>query len=226
MTTQPTSDPVVTLSGFLRVTYSELVTVVLVSLLTTVTAVSVVGLGGGIIAAVTTLRRVVDARRNGVRLTERERFQLYKTTFTETAVRGAPLGLVIWVAVASFTWYVLAAGESGSPWVLLAAAAGVYVLTAVVIVTLRTATLVSLDSSVSLLTAGRDSIYHLFTTPSFTVLHATTVVAVSALCLALVIAVPILLFGLLALLEVLVYTELNGGGARSVVLAYQRGDVA
>lgn len=226
MTTQPTSDPVVTLSGFLRVAYSELVTVILVSLLTTVTAVSVVGLGGGIIAAVTTLRRVVDARRQGVRLTERERLQLYKETFTERAVRGVPLGLVVWGGVVSFTWYVLAAGESGNPWVLLAAAAGIYVLTTVVIVTLRTATLVSLDPSVSLFTAGRDSIYHLFATPSFTVLHATAVVAVSALCLALVIAVPLLLFGLLALLEVLVYTELNGGGARSIVLAYQRGDVA
>lgn len=226
MTTQPTSDPVVTLSGFLRVTYSELVTVILVSLLTTVTAVSIVGLGGGLIAAVTTLRRVVDARRQGIRITERDRLQLYKTTFVETAVRGVPLGLVVWGAIVSFTWYVLAAAESGNSWLLLAAAAGIYVLTTVVIVTLRTATLVSLDSSVSLVTAGRDSIHHLFTTPSFTVLHATAVVAVSAVSLAFVIAVPILLFGLLALLEVLVYTELNGGGARSVVLAYQRGDVA
>jgi|AntDeeMetagen681_2_1112603.scaffolds.fasta_scaffold00612_9 hypothetical protein len=226
MTTQPTHNPIVTLSGFLRVAYSELVTVVVVSLLTTVSAISIVGFGGGLVAAVTTLRRVVTDRRDGIRIAERKRIVVYREVFFETVVRALPLGLVVWGAVITFIWYGFAAGESSNPWFLLAAAASIYVLTAIVIVTLRTATLLSLDASVSVVTAFHDSIHHLLDTPSFTVLHATVLVAVVALCFALVIAVPILLFGLLALLEVLVYTERDGGGARSVVLAYQRGDVA
>jgi len=221
VSTRPTLDPAGALAAFGRAAYSDLTSVVALSLVFSVAVIPVVTLGPAIIAVVAATHEGVTKRTAGGQTTERERISIFIQTFRSEFRRGL-LMTVLPIAVAVVTvWYAgtAIAGQSGP--LLIGSILGVYAFIATIAVTFRAATLLTREGAPTTRQALWDAARHLLTEPAFSALHVLFVGLVIILCAGLGIAVPLLLPGLLAVLEVVSYEETAGGGAIRVVKAYQ-----
>ncbi|GAA0217948.1 hypothetical protein [Halobaculum roseum] len=221
MSSRPTLDPAGALAAFGRAAYSDLTSVVALSLLFSVAAIPVVTLGPAIIAIVAATHEGVTERTAGGRTTERERIGVFVRTFRSAFRRGALL-TALPVAVAAVTvWYAGTAIASRSGPLLIGSLLGVYAFVATFAVAFRAATLLTREGAPSTRHALWDAARHLLAAPAFSALHVLFVGLVILICVGLGVAVPLLLPGLLAVLEVVAYEETAGGGAIRVVKAYQ-----
>ncbi|WP_143085753.1 hypothetical protein [Halogranum rubrum] len=217
-------DPLATLAAFGRVAYSELVTIVILSVLFTLVSLPVVTVGSALLALVRVLTDSVTGEVTGNPISERARAAAFLTATRQNVKRGLPLsGLLVVVGVVT-TIYLSAASATRDAAFLLGSLAGLYALIIAVVWTLRAATLVVRapeEQKPSTWGALRNAAYHLIETPSFTVLHLVCAAVVCLLCVAVQIGVVLLLPGLLALLEVTTFEETTGEGALRLVRAYR-----
>lgn len=245
----PQEDPVATLSAFGRAAYSDLVTVAVVSLATTVAALPLVTAGAAVAAAVGVFDRVFVAERSGERLSERERFRLYRRLLRRNLRRGLPLSVLLVGPPLATLWYLDASFAAESGPLFLGGLVGLYCIVAGLLWAFRAASLfaaldagagVGADADVDFnagdasgvdadvddplpggTTVVMDAGHHLFAAPSFTVLHGAFLTGLVLLAAAFPVSIPLLLPGLLAVLEVVVFAERSGTGAETVVRAYQ-----
>jgi len=221
VSSRPTLDPAGALAAFGRAAYSDLTSVVALSLLFSVAVIPVVTLGPAIIAIVAATHTGVTGRTAGGRTTDRERLGVFVRTFRSEFRRGSLL-TVLPIAVAIVTvWYAGTAIASRSGPLLIGSLLGIYAFVAIITVTFRAATLLTREGAPSTWRALWDAARHLLAMPTFTALHVLFVGLVILICAGLGIAVPLLLPGLFAVLEVVAYEETAGGGAIRVVKAYQ-----
>lgn len=219
-------DPVAALAGFGRVSYSELVTVVVVSVLTSLLSLSVVGFGPGVLAAAETMTAVVAGRGGAGPHHERERLSLYLESVRANARRGLLFSLLFGAVIVTTYVYWRVAVSLRSGWFLLGMVVGAYALLIVVLLTYRAGTIAARHpDDLGAVAAIREAILLALADPSFTGLQVVFAGLLVLLSTLLPIAVPLLLFGLLAVLEVVTFEELAGDGAAGVVRRYQRGDV-
>lgn len=222
------TDPVAALSAFLRVAYSDLVTVIVTSVLTALAALPIVTLGGAILALVDTMQTVVTAEGHGAAPhTERERIRYYTESFRSNLVRGVPFGIVLVAAVGSTLAYTrIAFGTASSPF-LVGAVVGLYVVVLLAVWVFRAGSLTVGESEPSgFRESMREAWYHLLAEPAYTALQAilagVLVVSTAWTRIGLVLLLP----GLLGVLEVVSVSELSGDGAADIVFGYrgERGD--
>lgn len=217
-------DPVGTMSAFGRAAYSDLVTVVLVSVLTALAAIPIVTFGPALVGAVAAMTTAVSAELDGTRRTERDRLDAYRRAARTNVFAAIPYGLIVLGAILATLWYLNAAYASGRADLLVAAAVGVYVVVGGLVWVLRASSLLVRappGEAPSSIDALRIAAHHLLETPSFSALQGVVAGFLGVLCVGLGVPVILLLPGLLALLEVVCYEERSGAGAVTVVKAYQ-----
>lgn len=217
-------DPVGVLSAFGRAAYSNLVTIVVVSVVTALAAIPVVTLGPALTGTVAALTTAVDAELAGERRTERQRMRRFVDAARENLWRTLPFGFIPLGAIAASLWYLNVAFTTGSSSFLVAASFGVYVVVASFVWVLRAASLIVRsddENPPGTREALRDAGHHLLDAPRFSALQSVAAGVVLAFCLALGVSVFLLLTGLLATLEVVCFEEREGDGAVAVVRAYQ-----
>ncbi|WP_117594529.1 hypothetical protein [Haloprofundus halophilus] len=219
-------DPIAAVSAFGRATYSDLVTVVALSVAASLASLPLVTLGAALLALVETMTDVVEGEAAGRRVSERARLAAFRESFRRNLRRGLPLSLLAIAVVATTYAYSTIALTVRQPAFLLGALAGLYAVVIVVVVLFRAASLVARApeeprTELSTTTALRDAAYHLLETPSFSVLQSCFAALLLGLCVSLGIAVVLLLPGWLALLEVVAFEETTGEGAERIVLAYR-----
>jgi len=206
-----------------RVLYTDLLTVVVTSLLFAVASLPVVTLGAAVLALVETWTTVLTRRNSGAPPTEWGRARLFVAAFRRHLLTGLPYSLLL-VAVASLTaLYYLVGVARGSALFLLAALAGLYVVVVAVMWVLRAASFraradPSLGVRRSVGRAGETFVDH----PSFAVLLAASVGVVLLAASAARITVVVLLPGVLAAVEVVAFEEVAGDGAAAIRSAYRR----
>ncbi|XVH32486.1 hypothetical protein ACNS7O_04685 [Haloferacaceae archaeon DSL9] len=217
-------DPLAALSAFGRIAYSELVTVVLVSLAVSLLSLTLVSIGGAIVAACGTLRRVIDAELNGERVGERERMALFWRLFRRHLKPGIPLSFLLLGTLGATAWYLSAATAARSVELLLGALVGVYAVVVATVWIFRTASVIldaPADAGLQTTDALRIAGYHLLETPWFTVLQCVLVAIIAGVAVGLTVGVVLLLPGLLAVIEVVGFGERETTSGRAVVRAYQ-----
>ncbi|QIO24433.1 DUF624 domain-containing protein [Haloarcula sp. JP-L23] len=221
MTDRPRLNPTGALAAFGRATYSDIVSVVLLSVAFWVVSLPVVTLGPAILALVAAMTEGVTGRTAGRKVTERDRLRRFRQTFTGEFRRGLPLGVLLVAVVVTTLWYAQLAVSTGNGALLVGTLVGLYGIVLAVVVVFRAATLLVREGAPSARLALWDAAKHALSTPSFTVLQASFAALLGVICIGLGIAVLVLLPGLLAVLEVVAYEESTGGGALRVVRAYQ-----
>lgn len=221
MADRPRLDPTGTLAAFGRASYTDLTSVIALSIVFWVAAVPVVTLGPAVLALAAASHHGVTGRTDGGEKSERDRVRRFVETFRGDFRRGLGLSVVPLAVAAVTIWYAGLAVATRSGRLLLGAMVGVYLLFTAIVVTLRAATLLTREGAPTVRQALSDGARHVLDTPSFSILHTVFVALLTALCVGLGIAVVLLLPGLLAVLEVVTYEETAGGGAVRVVKAYQ-----
>ncbi|ESP89777.1 DUF624 domain-containing protein [Candidatus Halobonum tyrrellensis] len=208
--------PIATATTVLRITYAELVTVVVTSLLATVASLPLVTVGPAILAAVDVVTTVVTRRDTGAPPTERERARLFARAFRRNVRAGLPFGLLV-VAVGGLTAFYYVVGvtrERGG--VLLLSLVGGYGVVCALAVTYRVGSVrarVSPPPSTvdALRMAGRS--FTAYT--SYTILWLCAVAALLVTASVVPVASPAL-FGVLAVGEVVTFEAVMGDGAAAV----------
>lgn len=221
MSQHPQLDPAGTLAAFGRATYSDLTSVVALSLVFSLSVLPVVTLGPAIVAIVAAQTEGVTGYTAGKKITERERLRSFRETFRTEFRRSLPLGILLIAVTGTTLLYAGLAVANQSGVLLVGTLVGCYVLVAVLVTVFRAATLIVREGAPSARQALWDAARHLLSTPSFSALHALFATLLVVLCLGLGIAVVVLLPGVLAVLEVVAYEETAGDGALRVVRAYQ-----
>ncbi|WP_254546647.1 YesL family protein [Halomarina pelagica] len=219
-------DPAAALAAFGRAVYSDLVSIVVLSVLFSLVSLPLVTIGAATIALVETLTDVVSGELEGGGVSERDRVVHFLETFRANVRRGLPLSVLLLAVVVVTGIYSTIALAARDASFLLGAVVGLYATVIAAALCLRTASLLvraPADRRPAMRAALHDAAYHLLETPSFSVLVLVFASVLIALCVALQVAVVLLLPGLLGLLEVVSFEETSGEGARRVVLAY-RGD--
>lgn len=217
-------NPMAALAAFGRAAYSDLVSIVILSVLASLAVIPLITIGAAIVALVETLTETIAGELAGEGVSERQRALRFVRAVRANLWRGLPLSALIVAVIGSTGVYLLIATAVGSTGFLLGAAVGLYAVFCTIALSLRTASLLVRmpeEQTQSMFATVRDAAYHLLETPSFTVLAIVFMVVLVALSVTLRIAVVILLPGLLALLEVIVFEEMSGVGARRVVRAYR-----
>lgn len=213
-------DPLAALSAFGRVAYGDALSVATLSLCFVVASLPVVTLGPATLALVDVVTTAVTDETAGRKTTEAERVRLFFARLRDRFVSGLPLTAVFVGSAVAEAAYLSLALSTGRGLFLVGGALGAYALLLVVVVGLRTASLLARGAP-SPFVAARDAAFHLAETPSFTVLYAFLVGVLAVVCAAVGVAVPLVLPGLLAVLEVVAFEEQSGVGAASVVRAYR-----
>jgi hypothetical protein len=223
MSAEDQKDPVAALSAFVRVSYSDLVTVVVVSVLTALAALPVVTLGGAIIAGVDTLTTVIRAEgRTEAPSTERARLVYFSESFRGNLVRGIPLGLLLVGVSVATTAYAIIALSTGSTAFLLGAVAGLYATVLAMLWVYRTASIIVREGDTpGPLESLRIAWYDLTDELAWTSLQAINAAALLLVLLWTRVGLVLLLPGLLTVLEVVAFEERSGHGARSLVRGYR-----
>lgn len=206
-----------------RVVYTDLLTVVVTSLLFVVASLPVVSLGAALLALVETWTVVITQRDSGAPPSERGRTRLFVAAFRRHLVAGLPYSLLL-SAVAGLTALYYAVGIArGSSVFLLATLAGLYAVVIVTVWSLRAASFrVRADPPLGVRRAigraGRTFVDHL----SFSVLVAAGVGAVLLAATAARIVIALVLPGALAIIEIVAFEEIAGDGAAAVRSTYRR----
>jgi len=225
--TQVRSNAEITLKGstaaFARVAYSDLVTILTLSVLTALSAVPVVTFGPALIALVDTITAVVLGEGRGGPTTERARVRLYLTSLREHFRAGVPFSIILAGTVGATLAYVDIATATLSAGFLVGALLGLYAIVIGLVWTLRAASVIVRSDGdrpgtlAALIEGGRIGLLD----PTYTALHVIVAATLMMAASWLVIAVPLVLFGLLAVLEVVAFEELTGDGAIRIIHAYR-----
>ncbi|POG54255.1 hypothetical protein [Haloferax marisrubri] len=214
-------DPLATVSAFGRAAYSDLVTVIVVSLLFWIGSLPILTLGASLAAATETMRAVVDARLDGRGFNERSRIAQFSTSYRGNLQRGIPVSLAL-VGVAGVTmWYAIVGTAQQRGVFLVAALIGFYGFTIVTLLSFHAADFRTVEARLSLRDAFSVASQRALAYPSFTVLESTFAVLITILCVALGLTVVLVLPGLIALLTVVAGEETEGASAAAVVKAYR-----
>lgn len=210
-------------AAFARVAYSDLATVVLVSLSVTVVSVPVVSLGAAVLAATETMTAVVTGEGRGGPIHERDRLTLFVDSFRDNLRRGLPFTAVLLAVVGTATAYARIASVTRIGTFYLGALAGVYAVVIAVAWCFRAASVIvrAPDDPPGFLAAMRDGAYLFLDAPAYAALHVLAAGVVTFAAIWSNVGVAVLLPGLLALLEVVSFEEVAGDGATAIVLAYR-----
>ena len=216
-------DPIAALSAFVRISYSDMVTVIVTSLLTALAAVPVVTLGGAILAGVDTLTTIIRAEGRGdAPNSERARLRYFYESFRANLRRGVPLGVLLVAVVVMNVVYVQTAFATGSTVFLLGSVVGLYLAVFATVWAYRIASVtVRSAEPLGLVESAREAWYHLVAELSWTSLQAIVTATLVLVLLYTRIGLVLLLPGLLAVLEVVVFEERSGYGAESLVFGYR-----
>jgi hypothetical protein len=215
-------DLLASVAAFARIVYTDLTTVVLVSVLTTLTMIPIITIGAGLFACCETLTAVITGEGRGGPTTERARFRLYREAFQRHLVHGLPYSALIVAVFVTVYAYVRLAYTLQSGVFLLGSLLGLYVLVLTLIWTLRASSIViRTENTPGFINAMREGSYVALAEPPYSALHIVTAGLLIGLTAAFGIAVPLLLPGLLAVLEVVVFEDLTGEGAEDVLARYR-----
>lgn len=222
-------DPRKTLVAFGRVLYTDIVSVVVLSLLFSFSALFVVTLGAGLLALTETMTAIVTGENRGGPETERERVALFWSSFRRHLVTGLPISAVVLITVVTIGLYSQLTLSGESPVFVLGLLLGLYAAVIVPVWLFRTASVLvraPVENAPRFRDAARDAAYLCLDWPSFTVLHLVAVAGLWILTAGtFVITVPILLVGMLALLEVIVFEEITRDKGAHVIHAAYRGNL-
>lgn len=221
MTDRPRLNPAGALAAFGRAAYSDLPSVVLLSVAFWLAALPVVTLGPALLALVAAQTAGVAGRTAGRKVTERDRLRRFREVFVSEFRRGLPLGGLLLAVSVTTLWYGYLAVATRSGPLLIGTFVGVYAVVVTTVVVFRAATLLVREGAPTAGQALWDAGRHILASPSFAVLQASFAALLVVLCVGLGIAVLVLLPGLLAVLEVVSYEETAGDGAMRVVRAYR-----
>lgn len=209
-----------TFSAFVRIVYTEMLTVVLLSVAFTLTMIPVVTLGSGLVALVHTMQTVVLS---SDRPPERDRLKLFVSEFRAHLYTGLPYtGAAVLAAFAIFSYISLVVTAPGIQ-AILGGLVGFYALIIVPVWLFRISNLSTNYSSEStgfihaLIYSGQLTVEY----PLYTFLHLVSVGALIVICSIVPIALFVVLPGVLAVLEVLICEEVAGEGVQPVLEWYQ-----
>lgn len=206
------------IAAFARVAYSDLVTIVTMSLLTVLFSLPLVTVGAALLALVETLTATVVDPDGPPH--ERDRIRLYVRSVRENLRPGLPFSALFLATFVTTLGYLLLASAWEDGLLLLGGFIGLYAIVIVTTWLLRAATLVIRADS-GFFDAMKEGAYIAFEHPSYTVLQLATAGGLLAFGIAFWIAIPLLIPGLLALLEIVSFEETAGDGALGIVSAYQ-----
>jgi hypothetical protein len=219
-------DLMTSLSVFARVVYDDLMTVVLVSLLTALTALPVVTIGASLLACCETMTAVVTGEGRGGPSTERQRVSLYCESFRRHLRRGLMYSLLLILVFITTVSYVALAYSIRAEGFLLGAILGLYAIVLVLVWTFRAGSvLIRIEDQMGFFAAMREGAYIALSDPAYSTLHVVVAGFFVLFMAVFGIAIPLLLPGVLAVLEVVMFEELAGEGAGTVLARYQ-GEVA
>lgn len=209
-------NPVSALSAFLRVGYLELLTVMVLSVLTALAAIPVVTLGAAIIAGVDTMMAVLGGDGTTPE-SQLERVRYFSESFADHLLQGVLFGPLLIVVTLLTGSVIRAAFAPGSTATLIAAVLGLYavILTVVWVFRAASVTLRAPESPGPIGCLG-EALVDLAGDVAWTSLHA---LYAATFWLALVwtrIGVVLLLPGLLVVLEIVTYEERHGAGAEAL----------
>ncbi|SIR66139.1 hypothetical protein SAMN05421858_3198 [Haladaptatus litoreus] len=220
-------DPLATVAAFVRVTYTNLVTVAALSIVFTLVSIPVVTAGAAVVALIESVTVLVEEESDGGKVGERESVQRFLATFRENLLVGVPLSVLLAGSVGGTVLYTLLATIRTNLLFLFGIVVGGYVTVLAVLVVFRAATLVvrgTATDSFSSVSALRNATYHLFDAPWFSVLQAVFAAILIGICLVTQIGVVLVLPGMIAVLEVVSFEERSGEGAKRIVRGY-RGEI-
>ena len=206
-----------------RVVYTDLLTVVVTSLLFVVVSLPVVSLGAALLALVETWTVVVTRRDSGAPPSERGRARLFIAAFRRHLVAGLPYSFVLSTVVGLTALYYAVGIMRGSSPFLLATLVGLYAVVIATVWSLRAASFrVRADPPLGVRRAvgrtGRTFVDH----PYFSVLVAAAIGGVLLVATAVRVVIALVLPGALAIIEIVAFEEIAGDGAAAVRSTYRR----
>lgn len=209
------------IAAFGRIAYSDLMTLVIVSVLATILSLPLITIGAALLALVETITTVVTGEGRGGPTKERQRVRCFLESFRANLRYGVPYSIVLAGTLVTAGYYALGS-TSGSGLFLIGALLGLYVIVITLAWLLRTASIaIRASNSVSFIDAAREGAYLGLEYPWYTALQLVTVGGILLIVFLFPPAYVLLVPGLLALLEVITFEETAGRGAMSLVRAYR-----
>lgn len=209
-------------TAFSRVVFSDLLTIVWVSVLCALLSLPLVTLGAALLAAVETLTAVVTGEGRGGPTTERERLRLFAGSFRAHLSRGLPYSLVTVVVVTTLLLYVLAASTDQTGVFFLGALVGLYAVVICFAWLLRAGSIMIRSSEpVGFVDAAHEAAYQAFAYPWYAAVQLITVGVILLIAFVVPPAYVLVVPGLLVVLEIVTFEEAHGAGAMTVVRAYR-----
>lgn len=209
-------------TAFGRVAYTDLLTIVVVSVSFTVASIPLVTIGAAIIAAVETMTAVVTGEGRGGPTSERQRVGLFVASFRANLRRGVPYSTALVVVVATTSFYAVAATTRRSGLLFLGALLGFYAVVIAIAWLFRAASIaIRSGETVGFVDAVREGAYLALEYPWYAALHLITVGFVLLVSFAAPPAYALVVPGSLAVLEVIAFEETGGRGSVSLVRAYR-----
>ncbi|WP_458208758.1 DUF624 domain-containing protein [Haladaptatus sp. NG-SE-30] len=209
-------------AAFSRVLYTDLLTVVVVSVLFTISSLPLVTIGASIIALCEVITAVVTGEGRGGPTTERKRISLFVESFVANLRTGLPYSVILLLVLLVTTSYARLAVSLRSGVFLLGGLLGLYVAAIVPLWLLRAASItVRSPDTPGFWSALREGAYVALERPSYSVLQILTGAILMLVCATFPIAIFLLLPGTLGVLEVVSFEELTGNGAGSIDRAYR-----
>jgi|GEM_PF-1173422 hypothetical protein len=205
-----------------RVIFSDLLTIVWVSMLFALLSLPLLTLGAAMLAAVETLTTVITGEGRGGPTTERERIRVFLGSFRGHLSHGVPYSVVTVVVVATMVFYVLTASADETGLLFLGALMGLYAIVICFAWLLRAGSItIRSTEPVGFVDAAREAAYQAFSYPWYAAIQLITVGVILLVAFVVPPAYVLLVPGLLVVLEVVTFEETEGQGAMTVVRAYR-----
>lgn len=209
--------PTTTVLTWVRVLYTEFLTVIIVSLLATIASLPLVTVGPAILASVEVLTTVVIHRDTGAPPSERARAHLFLQAFKKNLRAGILFSLLLLGVGGMTAFYFVVGGVRQQGELLLLALVGMYAVVGVVAFAYRVGSFRVHTSPLpstfeALRMAGKSFISY----PSYTVLWLVSIAGLLVLATVSTILIPLALFGVLVIGEIVTFEEVAGEGAETV----------
>lgn len=219
-------NPTRAVSTFLRVSLSEIVSVVVLSLLYTLAALSILPIGAGLLSLIDTFYNSVTFTGTGGGVPPRtsDRATHFVSSIWEYLRAGIPYTLFLILAVVGLFVYFEMAVFGGSTSSLAIGIAGIYATVLVLVLLFRAANIVvhaSEDDRPGFVSAISQSWSSIMGNLAYSSMHIVVAATIVLLCRVFPVAIVVFLPGLLAMLEILMYEELDGIGAKTILYAYR-----
>ncbi len=209
-------------TAFSRVTFSDLLTIVWVSVLFAVLSLPLVTLGAAMLAAVETLTAVITGEGRGGPTTERERIRLFAGSFRRNLSQGLPYSVVTVLVVATMLFYILTASADETGVLFFGALVGLYAVVICFAWLLRAGSItIRSTQSVGFVDAAHEAAYQAFNYPWYAAIQLITVGVILLVAFVVPPAYVLVVPGLLVVLDVVTFEESHGEGAMTIVRAYR-----